>query len=124
MLARQLRKQGIFAEVVLWKQVKGKALGVEFHRQVPLLDYIVDFYCHELKLVIEVDGHSHGLEGAEPEDEIRQTEIEKWGVTFIRFNDNEVLKDMDRVLKELKQRIETLQNIPLNPPSKGEIHLI
>jgi very-short-patch-repair endonuclease len=54
-----LRKNGTLSEVLLWKKIKGKALGVEFHRQVPLLEHIVDFYCHELGLAIEIDGASH-----------------------------------------------------------------
>ncbi|MGV2481542.1 UNVERIFIED_CONTAM: DUF559 domain-containing protein, partial [Salmonella enterica subsp. enterica serovar Weltevreden] len=58
-LAQRLRKQGILSEVLLWKKIKNKSLGVEFHRQVPLDNYIVDFYCHELMLAIEIDGNSH-----------------------------------------------------------------
>ncbi len=57
--SRELRQQGILVEVLLWKKIKGKALRVEFHRQVPMLTYVVDFYCHEIKLAIEIDGHSH-----------------------------------------------------------------
>ncbi len=58
-LARQLRKNSTLAEVLMWKNIKQKALGVQFHRQVPMLNYIVDFYCHEISLVIEIDGSSH-----------------------------------------------------------------
>jgi len=59
-LARKLRKNSTLSEVLLWIEIKNKQLeGFQFHRQVPMLDYIVDFYCHELKLVIEIDGDSH-----------------------------------------------------------------
>ncbi len=58
-LARQLRKNSTLAEVLMWKNIKQKVLGVQFHRQVPMLNYIVDFYCHEISLVIEIDGSSH-----------------------------------------------------------------
>ena len=57
--ARQLRNNSTLSEVLLWQKIKNKALGVQFHRQVPLKEYIVDFYCHELMLAIEIDGDSH-----------------------------------------------------------------
>ena len=57
--ARFLRNNSTLSEVLLWKQIKNKSLGVEFKRQVPILEYIVDFYCQELRLVIEVDGNTH-----------------------------------------------------------------
>ncbi len=61
--AKQLRKNSTQSEIKLWKALKGKQLnGFDFHRQKPLLDYIVDFYCAELSLVIELDGYSHHLE--------------------------------------------------------------
>lgn len=58
--ARKLRKSSTLSEVILWQRIKKKAIkGFEFHRQVPIDQYIVDFFCHELALVIEVDGKSH-----------------------------------------------------------------
>lgn len=57
--ARQLRKNSTLSEVLLWNKIRKRALGVQFHRQVPMLDYIVDFYCHEIGLAIEVDGKIH-----------------------------------------------------------------
>ena len=54
--ARELRKNSTLAEVLMWKAIKNQALDVQFHRQVPMLNYIVDFYCHELMLAIEIDG--------------------------------------------------------------------
>ena len=57
--ARELRNNSTLAEVLIWQKVKGKSFGVEFHRQVPMLEYFVDFYCHELKMVVEIDGESH-----------------------------------------------------------------
>jgi very-short-patch-repair endonuclease len=53
--ARKLRKNSTLSEILLWQKIKGKALGYEFHRQVPINEFIVDFYCHELKLIIEID---------------------------------------------------------------------
>ena len=57
--ARELRNNSTLSEVLLWRQVKGQALKYEFHRQVPIDEFIVDFYCHELMLAIEIDGNSH-----------------------------------------------------------------
>lgn len=58
-LARQLRKNGTLAEALLWREISRRKLGCEFHRQVPIHEYIVDFFCHELMLAIEIDGCSH-----------------------------------------------------------------
>jgi very-short-patch-repair endonuclease len=59
-IAQKLRKQGILSEVLLWKELKGKKMmGYDFHRQKPLENYIVDFFCNELMLIIEIDGSSH-----------------------------------------------------------------
>ena len=57
--ARDLRNNSTLSEVLLWRQIKGQTLKYEFHRQVPIDEFIVDFYCHELKLAIEIDGDSH-----------------------------------------------------------------
>jgi very-short-patch-repair endonuclease len=120
-LARKLRKQGILVEVLLWKQIKNKTLGVQFHRQLPIDNYIVDFYCHEIMLAIEVDGFYHFADGASEKDAIRQGKLEDLGVRFIRFNDLDIQKNIDEVLKDLRDKIKELQNTPLNPPSRGEI---
>jgi very-short-patch-repair endonuclease len=74
-IARTLRKNMTLSEILLWQKIKGKQLlGYDFHRQKPILDYVVDFYCPKLKLVIEIDGDSH--EGKENSDRIRQEKIE------------------------------------------------
>jgi len=102
-LARELRKNSTLSEVLLYIRIKNKALGVEFHRQVPMLGFIVDFYCHELMLAIEIDGDSHI--GKEMDDIFRQKELENWGIKFIRFEDIEVKKNMETVIKEISNTI-------------------
>ena len=99
--AKQLRKNSTLSEVLLWQNIKNKALGVQFHRQVPLLDYIVDFYCHELMLAIEIDGDSHLYKYEY--DAKRQGELEKVGVLFIRFSDLDVKQNMFSVGLSLEQ---------------------
>lgn len=104
-LARQLRKNSTLSEVLLWQKIKQKGYGVQFHRQVPLLDYIVDFYCHELKLVIEIDGDSHIFK--DDYDAERQKRLESYGITFLRFTDIDIKKSMFSVLLAIEQTINT-----------------
>ena len=111
--ARQLRKNSTLAEVLLWKNIKNRALGVQFHRQVPMLDYIVDFYCHELMLAIEIDGNSHGYRYFE--DVNRQNKLEAEGVQFIRFSDSDVKNNMFSVSMSLEEKVKTLKT-PLKSP--------
>jgi very-short-patch-repair endonuclease len=98
--ARELRKQSTLAEILLWQQIQNRQfLGYQFHRQVPMLNYIVDFYCHELLLAIEVDGNTHEYKVSY--DTIRQREIEAYGVSFLRFDDKEVKQNIKWVLNEI-----------------------
>lgn len=120
-LARQLRNNSTLSEILFWKAVKGKYYGVEFHRQVPMLDYIVDFYCHELQLAIEIDGNSHNSEEAHKADIKCQKEIEAYGVSFLRFDDLEVKTNMNDILRVLEHKIEEMsEKHPPSPSSKGE----
>ena len=107
-LARQLRKHSTLSEVLLWQRIKQKGYGVQFHRQVPLLEYIVDFYCHELKLAIEIDGESHNFK--DDYDVKRQKELESYGITFLRFTDLDIKKNMFSVLLSIEQTIDTFLN--------------
>lgn len=104
--ARELRKNSTLSEVLLWQKIKNKAYEVQFHRQVPLLSYIVDFYCHELMLAIEIDGDSHLYKY--DYDIHRQGELEKMGVKFLRFNDSEIKQNMFSVLLAIESEVEKL----------------
>jgi len=109
-LAKKLRKQGVLSEVILWKAIKAKSLGVEFHRQIPLDEFIVDFYCHELMLAIEIDGSTHQSEIAFENDKVTQIKLEKYGISFIRFQDNEVKKNLQGVLFLLEEKTKEMKN--------------
>ena len=76
--------------------------GYDFHRQKPLDNYIVDFFCYELMLAIEVDGYSHELIEVFNKDQIKEKRLNKLGVTILRFSDNQVLKDMNNVLRAIE----------------------
>lgn len=117
--ARQLRKNSTLAETLLWQNIKNRALGVQFQRQVPILEYIVDFYCHELLLAIEIDGGSH--EFKYESDVKRQGLLEKQGVEFIRFSDNDVKKNMFSVGLSLEEKVNELleKRVPKNTPLKS-----
>ncbi len=104
--ARELRKNSTLAEILLWKKLKRRSYGVQFHRQVPMLDYIVDFYCHELMLAIEVDGLSHEFKYFE--DLNRQDQLENYGVSFLRFTDSEVKSDMFSVEMAIREKVREL----------------
>jgi threonine dehydratase/very-short-patch-repair endonuclease len=111
--ARQLRKNSTLSEVLLWKNIKNKALGVQFHRQVPMLEYIVDFYCHELMLAIEIDGNSHDYRYFE--DSNRQNKLEEYGVNLVRFSDSDIKNNMFSVLLSLEEKVKELKT-PLKSP--------
>ena len=106
--ARQLRNNSTLSEVLLWQNIKNKGFGVQFHRQVPLLNFIVDFYCHEFMLAIEIEGDSHQFKYEY--DATRQGELEKLGVTFLRFSDIDVKKNMFSVLLSIEQTISLFKN--------------
>jgi very-short-patch-repair endonuclease len=114
-LARDLRKNMTLSEVLLWNQLKQKQmLGYDFDRQRPVNEYIVDFYCKELCLAIEIDGDTHIYKN--DEDEKRQLALEKLGIRFLRFEDIEVKKHMTNVLRVIEDWI--LKNKPTPSPSE------
>jgi len=100
--ARRLRKESTYSEILLWEEIKNKQLGYQFHRQVPLLDYIVDFYCHELQLAIEVDGKCHESDLAKQYDAKRQGRLEEYGIKFLRFHDDRKKGDIKKVVEEIR----------------------
>ncbi|NLO20106.1 MAG: endonuclease domain-containing protein [Ignavibacteria bacterium] len=97
--ANDLRKSMTKAEACLWKYLlKAKLMkGYQFRRQRPILNYIVDFVCLELKLVIEVDGVTHNFDNIIKRDLIRQKDIENMGFKVIRFQDKEILGNLEGV---------------------------
>ncbi len=100
-------------EVLLWKQLKGKQLlGYDFDRQRPIDIYIVDVYCKELNLAIEVDGSDHDYE----KDRARQERLEAMGVKFLRFSNREVPYEMDFVLASIVSWIQEHGSERPTPP--------
>ena len=97
--ARQLRREGTPAERILWEALRGRQLqGMRFRRQHPIETFILDFYCPQHKLVVEVDGGIHTEPTVRERDEERQRWIEAHGYEFLRFTNEEVLHELPRVL--------------------------
>jgi len=118
-LASQLRKNMTLSEVLLWNELKQKKmLGYDFDRQRPINNYIVDFYCKELSLAIEIDGDTHIFRY--DYDEERQRDLEKLGVSFLRFEDIEVKKNMFNVLRVIEDWIEKKKPTP-RPSEEGSL---
>jgi very-short-patch-repair endonuclease len=109
--ANSLRKNMTKAEACLWKYaLKARQMrGYQFRRQRPVLNYIADFMCKELKLIIEVDGITHTYEGAKERDEVRQKNLEQAGFSVIRFEDGEVLTSINEVKERIESVIEELE---------------
>ncbi|PIB30654.1 hypothetical protein BFP77_04115 [Maribacter sp. 4U21] len=117
--AKELRNNMTLGEIAIWREIKGKKLGVRFTRQIPIDRYIVDFYCKDLYLAIEVDGSIHFKEGHQEKDMKRQNQLKSLGVTVIRFSDLDVKNNLDWVLKEIKIEIEKLKPTP-SPSQEGK----
>lgn len=99
--AKELRSNMTQAELVLWEYLRQRPLGCKFRRQHPLGIYVVDFYCHQLKLVIEVDGSVHGEKDVRAADVERQRQLELDGLKVIRFTNEEVLKTKEVVIEQI-----------------------
>jgi very-short-patch-repair endonuclease len=110
-VAHKLRSEMTKAEACLWKYVlkAGQLKGCQFRRQRPVLNYVADFMCKELMLVIEVDGITHAEPEAIKRDEVRQKAIESAGFTVLRFLDNDVLHNLKGVHLFLENWIEDFE---------------
>lgn len=106
--AKLLRKNQTPAEKKLWSYLNENKLGYKFRRQHPIATYIVDFYCHKLKLVIEVDGAYHLSEDQKNQDDIRTSELEQLGLEVVRFSNEEVFSDIEKVINRIKQFMITI----------------
>ncbi|MCI0423890.1 MAG: DUF559 domain-containing protein [Acidobacteria bacterium] len=121
MLARDLRNRSTLSEVLLWNEIKNKKmLGYDFHRQKPVDEFIVDFFCSDLMLAIEIDGDSHWQKGGKDVD--RQHRLESLGVHLIRFADRMIKRNMPDVLGSIESWIR--QNVRKgqqdSPPGRGK----
>jgi very-short-patch-repair endonuclease len=105
-LARKMRKEPTHEEVVLWEAVRNNKLGVKFRNQHPLGRYIADLYCHQKKLVIEIDGSIHDLPDVIEYDKIRQREIESRGLKILRVRNEEIRENLQGVIEKITKAME------------------
>ena len=100
--ARELRRASTPAERKLWSALRGKQLlGLKFRRQYPLPPYIVDFYCHEKRLIVELDGGQHNEVAQTAYDRERTAWLQAQGLRVIRFWNHEVETDLVGVLEAI-----------------------
>ena len=109
--ARTHRNDSTKAEIRLWCEVlrNSQLFGYPFLRQRPIGNYLADFFCKELKLIIEVDGLSHHFEEVVKADQKREMELVDLGYNILRFNDDEVMNDLPNVIRTLQFWIEAFQ---------------
>ncbi len=102
--SRELRQVETEAEKVLWEWLRNKKLnGLKFRRQHPLSSYIADFYCHEKKLVIELDGAIHETKENMDYDKTRTQQLNEEGIIVVRFRNEEVMNDIEAVIKKIRE---------------------
>ena len=123
-LANTLRMNLTKSEACLWKYAlrARKMKGYQFRRQRPVLNYIADFMCKELKLIIELDGITHQNDDAVVKDNIRTLVLENVGFTVIRFTDEEVFTDLPGVICSVEKVIDYLELLlprPSDTPASG-----
>lgn len=130
-LARELRNSPTQSEKILWKKIKGKYAGkYDFHRQKPLDNYIVDFFCHELQLVIELDGKTHHSQEVYEKDKVKEDRLNELGLNVLRFKDEQIVTQLPAVLRFIDTYIECYEkgdlselmgdNSPLNCLTKNK----
>ena len=103
--SRQLRLNSTKSEILLWEPLKSGGMDYTFNRQKPLNNYIVDFYCRDLNLVIEIDGKYHNEPEQIVKDEERQKLLTEMNINFLRFTEMEVRKNIERTLEAIKKYI-------------------
>lgn len=105
-LARQLRNNATKSEIKLWQQLKGKRMyGYDFHRQKPIDNYIVDFFCNKLELAIECDGYSHQLPEVWEKDVKKEQRLNELGIAILRFSDEMIMNDISNVIRSIENYI-------------------
>lgn len=110
--ARALRKNQTTAEKIIWQKLRSRQLaGFKFRRQHNIGKFIVDFYCDEIKLIIEIDGDVHAYKQRENHDKERQKILESKGFEIARYTNYEVFNNLNGVLDDILRKCENLKNV-------------
>ncbi|MBV9842082.1 MAG: endonuclease domain-containing protein [Sphingomonadaceae bacterium] len=120
--ARKLRRMMSLPEVLLWERLRGGSVGAKFRRQHPIGPYVVDFYCREGRLIVEVDGEVHNRGERTTRDAVREAFLRENGFRFFRTPAADVLRDPDAVAQSIAALVECLLHQPAAgpPPRAGE----
>jgi len=114
-LANNMRRNPTEAEQILWNELrKFRSSGYIFRRQHPIDYFIADFYCHKIKLVIEVDGGYHSEKQNIEYDDNRSGELERYGIVVIRFKNEEILNDIESVISGIRLKLNELASPALS----------
>lgn len=122
--ARRLRREMTDPERKLWNVLRNNQAGVKFRRQVPLGKYILDFYCHSIKLNVELDGSQHYTEEGRRKDGERDRWLQNNGIEAVRFSDADVFKNIDGVgqviYEKIQERLRMRPHLSSSPKRGGE----
>lgn len=116
--AEELRNHMTPTEEILWNSIHINEWKLKFRRQHPIANWVVDFYCHPIKLVIELDGEIHDVDDVKRNDEEREKSLKRLGLTILRFKNDAVYKNKKAVLQEISDVIVKLQSPPLGDGGK------
>lgn len=120
-LRRELRQRQTDAEGILWEHLRNRQLaGKKFRRQHSFGPFIVDFYCHEHSLVIEVDGSIHNTLESRVNDAERESILRDMGLVILRFSNDEVMRNTDRVINDIKLTLYKKAPLPQGKGAGGE----
>ena len=118
-IAERLRRDMTATEKIIWERVCKNQLGVRIRRQHPIWKFIADFYCHEVKLVIEIDGRIHLRSENKECDISRDIILKEYKIEILLFTNDEVIKEPDLVIEKIKRTIETLKRKLIQKPNQG-----
>ena len=120
-IAERLRRDMTVSEKIIWDRVCKNQLGVRIRRQHPVWKFIADFYCHEIKLVIEIDGGIHLRSENNEYDISRDIILKEFQIEILRFTNDEVINEPDIVIEKIKRTIETLKQKLVQKPNQGRV---
>jgi len=120
-IAEILRRDMTVTEKIIWDRVCKNQLGVRIRRQHPVWKFIADFYCHEVKLVIEIDGGIHLRSENKEHDISRDIILKEFKIEILRFSNDEVINEPGLVIEKIKRTIETLKQNLLQKPNQGRV---
>ncbi len=111
--AKNMRKEPTQAENVLWEALRNKNIGFKFRRQHPVENYIADFICLDVWIIIEIDGGYHASDEQKKADDARDSYLKETGFTTLRFTNEQVLNNLDHVLNQIKETCENIKKISI-----------